>query len=62
MGISVSAVYKLPNEKFSISTDFIDDPVNMVIGEFNTHGVFGRYSETNIDGELVESWSDASHP
>ena len=59
MGISVSAVYKLPNEEFSIPAD---DPVYMVIGEFSTHGVFGRYSETNIDGELVESWSDASHP
>ncbi|KAI0221481.1 hypothetical protein LSAT2_027185 [Lamellibrachia satsuma] len=57
MGISVSAVYKSPNEEFSFRADFT---VNMVIGNFNNNSVQCGYSKTNDDEELVESWSDAS--
>ena len=45
MGISVSAVYKPPNEEFFFPADVTGDPVNVVIGDVNSHSVRWGYSD-----------------
>ncbi|XP_038058777.1 uncharacterized protein LOC119730062 [Patiria miniata] len=54
MGISVSSVYKPPNETFNLPNAPTDGRVNVAIGDFNSHNVAWGYGETNEDGENCE--------
>ena len=60
MGITVSYVYKPPQEPFDLPGRATDGRMNVVIGDFNSHSISWGYREMNEDGELVETWADAN--
>ena len=60
MGITVSSVYKPPQEPFDLPGRATDGRMNVVIGDFNSHSISWGYREMNEDGELVETWADAN--
>ena len=69
--LTVTSVYKPPNEQFNIGSNLASTPMNVVIGDFNSHGVEWGYRSTDENGRLVEQWSetnqlslvhDAKHP
>ena len=39
--LTVTSVYKLPNEQFSFGSNLASTQMNVVIGDFNSHGVKG---------------------
>ena len=59
-GISVTAVYKPPGERFSFHQPLtaVGDQQQVIIGDFNSHSSTCGYATTNTDGELVEDWAD----
>lgn len=59
-GVTVTSYYKPPNEKFEFKGNTASTPIQVVIGDFNSHSTVWGYRTTNDDGTLVENWSDAN--
>ena len=59
-GISVGSVCKPPGERFSFHQPptAVGDQQHVIIGDFNSHSSTWGYATTNIDGELVEDWTE----
>ena len=59
-GISVTSVYKLPDECFSFQQPptAVGDQQQVIIGDFNSHSSTWGYAMTNTDGELREDWAE----
>ena len=45
--LTVTSVYKTPNEQFSFGSNLASTQMNVVIGDFNSHGVEWGYRSTN---------------
>ena len=58
--LTVTSVYKPPNEQFSFGSNLASTQMNVVIGEFNSHGVEWEYRSTDKNGRLVEQWSETN--
>ena len=58
-GCTVSSVYKPPSVPFCFlrPSNFLSKPTQVVMGDFNSHGVTWGYRETNEDGSRVEDWA-----
>ena len=59
-GVAVTSVYKPPGNAFQMHTLRTSKP-QMVTGDFNSHSINWGYSESNLDGEAIKAWSEASH-
>ena len=59
-GISVTSVYKPPDERVSFHQPptAVGDQHQVIIEEFNIHSSTCDYATTNTDGELVENWAE----
>ena len=58
--LTVTSVYKPPNEEFSFESNLTSTQMNVVIGDFNSHGVEWGYRSTDKNGRLVEQWSETN--
>ena len=58
--LTVTGVYKPPNEQFSFGRNLASTQMNVVIGDFNSHGVEWGYRSTDENGRLVEQWSETN--
>ena len=58
--LTVTSVYKPPNEQFSFGSNLASTQMNVVIGDFNSHGVEWGYRSTDENGRLVEQWSETN--
>ena len=58
--LTVTSVYKPPNEQFSFGSNLASTQMNVVIGDFNSHGVEWGYRSTDEKGRLVEQWSETN--
>ena len=58
--LTVTSVYKPPNEQFSFRSNLASTQMNVVIGDFNSHGVEWGYRSTDENGRLVEQWSETN--
>ena len=58
--LTVTSVYKPPNEQFSFGSNLASTQMNVVIGDFNSHGVEWGYRNTDENGRLVEQWSETN--
>ena len=58
--LTVTSVYKPPNEQFSFGSNLASTQMNVVIGDFNSHGVERGYRSTDENGRLVEQWSETN--
>ena len=52
--LTVTSVYKPPNEQFSFGSNLASTQMNVVIGDFNSHGVEWGYRSTDENGRSVE--------
>ena len=59
-GVSVNSYYKPPNQAFDFRSSTTDTPLQVIIGDFNSHSTEWGYISTNEDGTLVERWCDAN--
>ena len=59
-GISVTSVYKPPDERLSFHQPLtaVGDQQQVILGDFNIHSSTWGYAMTNTDGELVEDWAE----
>ena len=53
--LTVTSVYKPPNEQFSFGSNLASTQMNVVIGDFNSHGVEWGYRSTDENGRLVNN-------
>ena len=58
--LTVTSVYKPPNEQFSFGSNLASTQMNVVIGDFNSHGVEWGYRSTDENGRLVEQWCETN--
>ena len=58
--LTVTSVYKASNEQFSFGSNLASTQMNVVIGDFNSHGVEWGYRSTDENGRLVEQWSETN--
>ena len=58
--LTVTSVYKPPNEQFSFGSNLASTQMNVVIGDSNSHGVEWGYRSTDENGRLVEQWSETN--
>ena len=58
--LPVTSVYKPPNKQFSFGSNLASTQMNVVIGDFNSHGVECGYRSTDENGRLVEQWSETN--
>ena len=58
--LTVTSVYKPPNKQFSFGSNLASTQMNVVIGDFNSHGVEWGYRSTDENGRLVEQWSETN--
>ena len=58
--LTVTSVYKPPNEQFSFGSNLASTQMNVVIGDFNSHGLEWGYRSTDENGRLVEQWSETN--
>ena len=58
--LTVTSVYKPPNEQFSLGSNLASTQMNVVIGDFNSHGVECGYRSTDENDRLVEQWSETN--
>ena len=58
--LTVTSVFKPPNEQFSFGSILASTQINVVIGDFNSHGVEWGYRSTDKNGRLVEQWSETN--
>ena len=58
--LTVTSVYKPPNEPFSFGNNLASTHSNVVIGNFNSHGVEWGYRNTDENGRLFEQWSETN--
>ena len=59
-GVTVNSNYKPPNQAFDFQSSTTDTPLQVIIGDFNSHITEWGYRSTNDDGTLVERWCDAN--
>ena len=59
-GVSVNSYYKHPNQVFDFRSSTTDIPLQVIIGNFNSHSTEWGYRSTNDDDILVERWCDAN--
>ena len=59
-GLTVTSLYKPPNEEYSFGRTLSATPLNVVIGDFNSHSVNWGYRITDRNGTKVEEWSEAN--
>ena len=59
-GVAATSVNKPPGNAFQMHTLLTSKP-QMVIGDFNSHSINWSYRESNLDGEAVKAWAEASH-
>ena len=57
-GVSINSYYKPPNQAFDFRSSTTDTPLQVIIGDFNSHSTEWGYKSTNDDGTLVERWRD----
>ena len=48
------------NQTFDFRSNTTDTPLQVIIGDFNSHSTEWGYRSTNDDGTLVEGWCDAN--
>ena len=60
-GVGVNSVYKPPVDAFRVRT-LRTSKTQVVIGDFNSHGINWGYNESNLDGDAEEAWAEASQP
>ena len=58
--LTVTSVCKPPNEQFSFGSNPASTQMNVVIGDFNSHGVEWGYKSTDENGRLAEQWSETN--
>ena len=58
--MTVNSYYKPPNQAFGFSSSTTDTPLQVIIGDFNSHSTELGYRSTNDDGTLVERWCDVN--
>ena len=58
--IAVTSVHKPPGNAFQMHT-LRTSKLHVVIGDFNSHSINWVYSKSNLNGEAVEAWAEASH-
>ena len=58
--LTVTSVYKPPNEKFSFGSNLASTQMNVVIDDFNTHGEEWGYRRTCENGRLVVQRSETN--
>lgn len=60
-GCTVTSIYKPPNINFDFEKpkNFDNNPVKIVIGDFNSHSCSWGYLDTDLNGEKVEEWAEA---
>ena len=58
--LTVTSVYKPPNEQFRFGSNLASTQMNVVIGDFNSHGVEWGYRSTDENSRLVEQWSETN--
>ena len=58
-GVTVTSVYKPPVGAFRMHTLRTSKP-QVVIGDLNSHSINWGYNESNLDGDAVEAWAEAS--
>ena len=57
--VTVTSVYKPPIGAFRFHTLQTSKP-QVVIEDFNSHSLNWGYNESNLDGDTVEAWAEAS--
>ena len=60
-GVGVNSVYKPPVDAFHVRT-LRTSKTQVVIGDFNSHGINWGYNESNLDEDAEEAWAEASQP
>ena len=58
--MSVNSYYKPPNQAFDFKSSTTDTPLQIIIGDFNSHSTEWGYRSTNDDDTLVEGWCDVN--
>ena len=59
-GVTVNSYYKPPNQAFDFRSSKTDTPLQVIIGDFNSHSTEWGCRSTNDDGNPVERWSDVN--
>ena len=54
-------MYKPSPEPFRLHALGQRNKPHIVVGDFNSHSTFWRYTTTNSDGEYVEQWADSNN-
>ncbi|KAJ8710342.1 hypothetical protein PYW07_009708 [Mythimna separata] len=59
---TITSVYKPPNVPFVFhkTTNFENQHIKTIVGDFNSHSISWGYRQSNADGHSVEEWADAS--
>ena len=61
--ITLTSVYKPPASEFEWPSlpDRCRRPVNLVIGDFNSHSMAWGYEQNGCNGDIVEAWAEDSN-
>ena len=59
-GVNVNSYFKPPNQPFDFRSSTTDTPLQVIIGDLNSHGTEWGYISTNDDVTLVERSCDAN--
>ena len=61
--ITITSVYKPPASEFEWQSlpGRCRRPLNLVIGEFNSHSTAWSYEQNDCNGDLVEAWAEVSN-
>ena len=59
--ITITSVYKTPESEFEWPSlpDRCRRPLNLVIGDFNSHSTAWGYEQNDCNGDFVEAWAEA---
>ena len=58
--MTVNSYYIPPNQPFAFRSSATDTPLQVKMGDYNSHSTEWRYKSSNDNGTLVERWRDAN--